>query len=117
MVFLILGAVVTFGPHTGKADGRFVLSVPAPFSVTPSDGALKAGQATQISFGFQPDNAIPIESWYDDPQDRELDDLQPLLDRMRNARDVRPILVEAFGMRRRIEDADDSMLQGGWATS
>merc|ERR1712093_633554 len=43
---------------------------------------------TPYVFGFQPDNAIPIESWYDDPQDRELDDLQPLLDRMRNARDV-----------------------------
>ena len=28
---------------------------------------------TPYVFGFQPDNAIPIESWYDDPQDRELD--------------------------------------------
>ena len=72
---------------------------------------------TPYVFGFQPDNAIPIESWYDDPQDRELDELQPLLDRMRNARDVRPLLVEAFGMRRRIEDADDSMLQEGWVAS
>ena len=41
--------------NTGTADGRFVLSVPAPFSVTPSDGALKAGEAMQLSFGFKPE--------------------------------------------------------------
>ena len=40
--------------NTGLADGRFVLSVPKPFSVTPSDGALKAGEAMQLTFGFQP---------------------------------------------------------------
>ena len=41
--------------NTGGADGRFVLSVPAPFSVTPSDGALRAGEAMQLTFGFQPE--------------------------------------------------------------
>jgi len=41
--------------NTGKADGRFVLSVPAPFSVTPSDGALKAGGAMQLTFDFKPE--------------------------------------------------------------
>ena len=40
--------------NTGVSEGRFVLSVPAPFSVTPSDGALQAGDALQLTFGFQP---------------------------------------------------------------
>lgn len=70
---------------------------------------------TPYVFGFQPDNAIPIESWYDDPHDRELDDIRGLLDRLRTAADVRPVLVEAFGMRKQIENADESMLQEGWA--
>ena len=40
--------------NTGLADGRFVLSVPPPFSVTPSDGSLRAGEAMQLTFGFAP---------------------------------------------------------------
>ena len=40
--------------NTGIADGRFVLSVPLPFSVLPSDGALKAGESLQLTFGFTP---------------------------------------------------------------
>jgi hydrocephalus-inducing protein len=41
--------------NTGVANGRFVLSVPQPFSVSPSDGALKAGEALQLTFGFNPE--------------------------------------------------------------
>ena len=61
---------------------------------------------TPYVFGFQPDNAIPIESWYDDPDDTELDKLKRLLDRLEHAPDVRPILVEAFALRQKIDDAD-----------
>jgi len=61
---------------------------------------------TPYVFGFQPDNAVPIESWYDDPADRELDELRGLLDRLAAAPDVRPVLIDAFHLRDRIADAD-----------
>ncbi|KAH8079134.1 phosphoprotein phosphatase [Aureococcus anophagefferens] len=51
---------------------------------------------TRPRLGFQPDNAIPIESWYDDEADDELDKLKALLDRLEHAPDVRP-LARAVG--------------------
>ena len=39
-----------------------------------------------------PDNAIPIRSWFSDPQDTALLQLLPLLDRLRRVSDVRTIL-------------------------
>lgn len=44
------------------------------------------------SFAFYPDNAIPIESWRDDPKDSALLDLLPFLDALRFVDDVRSIL-------------------------
>ena len=41
--------------NTGASDGRFALSVPPPFSVTPLDGSLAAGAAMQILFSFHPE--------------------------------------------------------------
>ena len=41
--------------NTGNADGRFVLSVPRPFEVTPSDALLRAGESLQLTFGFKPE--------------------------------------------------------------
>ena len=41
--------------NTGNAEGRFVLSVPPPFTVTPSDGRLRSGEAQQLLFGFLPE--------------------------------------------------------------
>jgi len=32
------------------------------------------------SFAFQPENAIPCDSWFDDQEDRELYDLIPILE-------------------------------------
>ena len=61
---------------------------------------------TPYVFGFQPDNAVPIESWYDDPDDTELDALKLLLDRLEKAADVRPILIDAFKMQATIDAAD-----------
>jgi Dullard-like phosphatase family protein len=40
------------------------------------------------SYIFQPDNAIPITSWFNDPEDRELMQLMPLLDAMAEADNV-----------------------------
>ncbi|KAJ1461072.1 HAD-like domain-containing protein [Pelagophyceae sp. CCMP2097] len=61
---------------------------------------------TPYVFAYQPDNAVPIESWYDDPRDRGLLELLPLLRSLEFAEDVRPLLREAFHLRDRIEAAE-----------
>jgi RNA polymerase II subunit A small phosphatase-like protein len=38
---------------------------------------------------FHPENALPIPSWYDDPRDRELNKLIPILERLSQVDDVR----------------------------
>lgn len=48
------------------------------------------------AFGFQLDNGIPIESWYDDLADSELLNLVPFLHHLKDVSDVRPYIREAF---------------------
>ena len=50
------------------------------------------------AFGYQLDNGIPIESWYDDESDRELLDLLDFLCRMSRVNDVRPFLRDYFNL-------------------
>ena len=57
------------------------------------------------AFGFQLDNGVPIESWYDDAGDAELVRLLPLLEALATATDVRPLLANAFQLRRMVERA------------
>ena len=45
-------------------------------------------------FMLQPENAIPIKSWFDDPADTQLIELIPFLERLAFKPDVRPILKE-----------------------
>jgi len=48
-----------------------------------------------FSYMFQPDNAIPITSWFNDKTDRELYDLVPfLLEQIVPAEDVAQVIVE-----------------------
>jgi len=48
-----------------------------------------------FSYLFQPDNAIPITSWFNDKGDRELYDLAPfLLEQIAPCDDVRRVIVE-----------------------
>ena len=46
-----------------------------------------------FSYMFQPENAIPITSWFNDDSDRELDDLLPYLDKLKDTDDVCPVLA------------------------
>jgi len=55
------------------------------------------------AFGFQLSNGIPIESWYDDPNDKELLDIIPFLESLINVSDVRPIIREKFQLHKRVE--------------
>lgn len=54
-------------------------------------------------FGYQLDNGIPIESWYDDPNDMELSRLLPFLKTLVNAPDVRPLVRNKFKLHQRVE--------------
>ena len=44
------------------------------------------------SYLFQPENAFPCISWYDDKGDRELLDMMPILEKLAYVKDVRTIL-------------------------
>lgn len=48
------------------------------------------------AFGYQIDNGIPIESWFDDDADQELMRLVPFLESIINEPDVRPLIREKF---------------------
>jgi len=57
------------------------------------------------AFGYQIDNGIPIESWYDDPNDRELLKLEEFLNSLHGVHDVRPFVRSKFQTFRLIENA------------
>ena len=57
------------------------------------------------AFGYQPDNGIPIESWFDDPHDRELLKLEAFLRTLEGLDDVRPAVRDAFQTRQRVTSA------------
>lgn len=48
------------------------------------------------AFGFQLDNGIPIESWFDQDDDQELLNLIPFLKTLKDVNDVRPLIRNTF---------------------
>ncbi|KAJ9554525.1 hypothetical protein OSB04_018570 [Centaurea solstitialis] len=57
------------------------------------------------AFGFQIDNGIPIESWFDDRSDQELLSLMPFLESLVGVEDVRPFIAKKFNLREKIAAA------------
>lgn len=57
------------------------------------------------AFGFQIDNGIPIESWFEDRSDSALISLLPFLETLVGVDDVRPIIARKFNLRQRIAAA------------
>jgi len=55
------------------------------------------------AFGFHMDNGIPIQSWFDDEKDSELLNILPFLKRLKECRDVRPIIKDTFRLREFVE--------------
>jgi CTD small phosphatase-like protein 2 len=48
------------------------------------------------AFGYQVDNGIPIESWFDDKNDTELLKLERFLRSLHKAKDVRTVVRNMF---------------------
>jgi CTD small phosphatase-like protein 2 len=57
------------------------------------------------AFGYQVENGIPIESWFDDPRDTELLKLRAFLDTIIDADDVRPHVRAKFRVHDLIAEA------------
>ena len=51
------------------------------------------------------DNGIPIESWFDDPKDRELLKLERFLRTLHGKEDVREVIREKFQTYKLVLDA------------
>jgi len=58
------------------------------------------------AFGYQVDNGIPIESWFDDQHDTELLKLERFLRTLHGANDVRDVVRKKFQTHRLISDAE-----------
>lgn len=59
------------------------------------------------AFGYQLDNGIPIESWFDDPKDKELKKLLKFLRQIVQDNDVRPAIRSKFESHSLVDGACD----------
>ncbi len=65
------------------------------------------------AYGYQIDNGIPIESWFDDDTDTELLKLSGFLRKLHNTPDVRPIIRDHFKTYKLIEKAGNIRKKSG----
>lgn len=66
------------------------------------------------AFGYQLDNGVPIESWFDDRADTELLKLMRVLEEIHRASDVRTVLRERFGVWKLVQDASPPPHSSGY---
>jgi CTD small phosphatase-like protein 2 len=59
------------------------------------------------AFGYQVNNGIPIETWYDDEKDDELLNLLPFLESLLETDDVRPVVEKQFQIQKLIDSLPD----------
>jgi len=57
------------------------------------------------AFGYQVDNGIPIESWFDDPQDTELRKLERFCRTLHGVKDLRTVIRKTFQTHRLVEES------------
>ncbi|KAL3931361.1 MAG: hypothetical protein SGBAC_011345 [Bacillariaceae sp.] len=57
------------------------------------------------AFGYQVDNGIPIESWFDDPKDTELRKLERFLRTLHGVKDLRTVIRKTFQTHRLVEES------------
>lgn len=57
------------------------------------------------AFGFQVENGVPIESWYDDESDEELLKMLPFLESLVDVPDVRPLILSQFKLQEKVNEA------------
>lgn len=57
------------------------------------------------AFGYQVDNGIPIESWFDDPKDTELRKLERFLRTLHGVKDLRTVIRKTFQTYRLVEES------------
>lgn len=57
------------------------------------------------AFAYQQSNGIPIESWYEDRRDRELNRLMKFLETLVDVEDVRPLVESRYRTKERVNEA------------
>lgn len=88
-----------------RAPGDLSLRRPAPLIIPLASHPPSFPLPPHIAFSYQVDNGIPIQSWYDDEQDKHLLDILQFLEKIAGCDDVRPHLDERFRVRERMRKA------------